>query len=59
MPKILVGEIQVHYQMTGAGPPLLFIHGIIHGLGSGSRDGEKQTGKNRWHFFSKSIRSWR
>lgn len=47
MPKITVGDIQLYYEMTGAGPPLLF----IHGLGSSSRDWEKQVA-----FFSEMYR---
>ena len=47
VPKISAGDVEVHYEMTGAGPPLLF----IHGLGSGSRDREKQVA-----FFSEMYR---
>ena len=39
VPKISVGDVQLYYGITGAGPPLLF----IHGLGSSSRDWEKQV----------------
>ncbi|MFQ5578616.1 MAG: alpha/beta fold hydrolase [Anaerolineae bacterium] len=34
MPHISIGEVQLYYEETGAGEPLLF----LHGLGSGARD---------------------
>ena len=39
MPVITLGDIQVHYEIAGAGPPLL----LIHGLGSSTRDWEFQV----------------
>lgn len=47
VPKISVGEIQLYCEMTGARPPFL----SIPGLGSGSRDWEKQVA-----FFSEMYR---
>ena len=39
MPTVLVGDIQVFYERTGAGQPIL----LIHGLGSSVRDWEFQV----------------
>ena len=39
MPTIQVNDINVNYEISGQGEPLLF----IHGLGSSCRDWEKQT----------------
>ena len=47
MPKIRVKDIELYYEDTGSGPPLL----LIHGLGSSTRDWEKQV-----PFFSKRFR---
>ena len=44
MPKLHVRDIDLYYQITGQGQPLLF----IHGLGSGARDWELQVA-----FFSR------
>lgn len=38
MPRQPIGAITLHYETAGTGPPLLF----IHGLGSSSRDWERQ-----------------
>ncbi|MFX0081706.1 MAG: alpha/beta fold hydrolase [Candidatus Hodarchaeota archaeon] len=37
MPKKLVGDIKIYYEITGEGEPLL----LIHGLGSSTRDWEE------------------
>lgn len=42
-----IGDIKLHYEITGEGEPLLF----IHGLGSSGRDWEKQIS-----FFSRHYR---
>ena len=47
MPKIRVRDIEMHYEETGQGTPLL----LIHGLGSSARDWERQV-----PFFSKEYR---
>ncbi len=39
MPKKRVGDINLYYEMTGQGPPLLF----LHGLGSSTRDWAAQV----------------
>ena len=39
MPMCTLGDIQVYYEIAGAGPPLL----LIHGLGSSARDWEFQV----------------
>ncbi len=39
MPSMKVNDIDIHYEITGHGVPLLF----IHGLGSSSRDWEAQV----------------
>ena len=39
MPMCTLGDIQVYYEITGSGPPLL----LIHGLGSSTRDWEFQV----------------
>jgi len=39
MPMCTLGDIQVYYEIAGAGPPLL----LIHGLGSSTRDWEFQV----------------
>jgi 3-oxoadipate enol-lactonase len=39
MPKVRVGDIDLYYELTGEGTPLLF----IHGLGSSSLDWQKQV----------------
>jgi len=39
MPMFNLAGIQLHYEVTGDGPPLL----LIHGLGSSCRDWEKQV----------------
>jgi pimeloyl-ACP methyl ester carboxylesterase len=39
MPKLRVGDINLYYEITGQGQPLLF----IHGLGSSARDWELQV----------------
>ena len=44
MPKLSVNNIDLHYEITGQGQPVLF----IHGLGSSARDWEYQVS-----FFSK------
>lgn len=46
MPKIQINNINLYYEVTGAGQPLLF----IHGLGSSTRDWELQVKE-----FSKSY----
>lgn len=46
MPKIHAGDIDLYYEITGTGPPLLF----IHGLGSSSTDWEFQV-----DFFAQSF----
>jgi len=40
MPNLKLPDISLYYEMTGNGPPLV----LIHGLGSSSRDWEKQVG---------------
>ena len=47
MPKIDLDGLETHYQITGQGDPLIF----IHGLGSSGRDWEQQV-----EHFSKSYR---
>jgi 3-oxoadipate enol-lactonase len=47
MPFLKVGDINLHYEVTGEGEPLL----LIHGLGSSGRDWEKQS-----DFFSRNYR---
>ncbi len=47
MPKIRVRDIEMHYEETGQGTPLL----LIHGLGSSARDWERQI-----PYFSKNYR---
>ena len=44
MPSIPIRDIDIHYEITGEGEPLL----LIHGLGSSSRDWAPQV-----HYFSK------
>jgi pimeloyl-ACP methyl ester carboxylesterase len=39
MPVAAVNQIEIHYEKTGSGPPLLF----LHGLGSSGRDWERQV----------------
>ncbi len=39
MPKKLVGDIEIYYEITGEGEPLL----LVHGLGSSTRDWEEQV----------------
>ena len=39
MPEAIAHQVSVHYEITGSGPPLLF----LHGLGSSGRDWEIQT----------------
>lgn len=39
MPEVEVDSISLHYEAVGEGPPVLF----IHGLGSSSRDWERQV----------------
>ena len=39
MPKKEVNDINIYYEITGEGEPLLF----IHGLGSSTRDWEEQV----------------
>jgi len=39
MAKMHIGDISVYYEMTGEGPPLVF----IHGLGSSTKDWERQV----------------
>ncbi len=39
MPKIVVHDVNLHYEINGQGQPLVF----IHGLGSSSRDWEYQV----------------
>jgi 3-oxoadipate enol-lactonase len=40
MPVIDLQDLMLYYEVTGNGPPLL----LIHGLGSSSRNWEKQVG---------------
>ena len=47
MPKIRIRDIEMHYEETGHGTPLL----LIHGLGSSARDWERQV-----PYFSKNYR---
>ncbi len=47
MPKIRIRDIDIHYESAGEGPSLVF----IHGLGSSTRDWEKQVA-----FFSSRYR---
>jgi len=47
MPKLQLNKIELHYEISGIGQSLLF----IHGLGSSSRDWEQQVG-----YFSKDYR---
>ena len=47
MPKIRLRDIEMYYEETGQGTPLL----LIHGLGSSARDWEKQV-----PYFSKGYR---
>lgn len=47
MPKIRVRDIEMYYEETGQGTPLL----LIHGLGSSARDWERQI-----PYFSKNYR---
>ena len=47
MPKLQLNKIELHYEISGKGQPLLF----IHGLGSSSRDWEQQVS-----YFSKDYR---
>ena len=47
MPKIRIRDIEMHYEETGQGTPLL----LIHGLGSSARDWERQV-----PYFSKNYR---
>jgi pimeloyl-ACP methyl ester carboxylesterase len=47
MPFLRIDDINLHYEITGEGEPLLF----IHGLGSSGRDWEKQI-----DFFSRRYR---
>jgi pimeloyl-ACP methyl ester carboxylesterase len=47
MPKLSVNDIDLHYEISGQGEPLLF----IHGLGSSARDWEYQVS-----FFSEQYR---
>lgn len=46
MPKKRIGDIDMYYEITGEGEPLV----LIHGLGSSSRDWERQV-----PFFSKKY----
>jgi len=39
MPKRLIGDIKIYYEITGEGEPLL----LVHGLGSSTRDWEEQV----------------
>jgi 3-oxoadipate enol-lactonase len=39
MPFIHLSDMKLHYEVNGSGPPIL----LIHGLGSSSRDWEKQV----------------
>jgi len=39
MPRLRVGDIELYYEITGKGQPIL----LIHGLGSGARDWEMQA----------------
>ena len=39
MPKRLIGDIEIYYEITGEGEPLL----LVHGLGSSTRDWEEQV----------------
>ena len=39
MARLCIGDIELHYEITGKGQPLL----LIHGLGSGARDWEMQV----------------
>jgi 3-oxoadipate enol-lactonase len=39
MPEAIVNQVSIHYEITGGGPPLLF----LHGLGSSGRDWEGQV----------------
>jgi len=39
MPEAIANQVSIHYQITGSGPPLLF----LHGLGSSGRDWENQV----------------
>jgi pimeloyl-ACP methyl ester carboxylesterase len=39
MPEAIADQVSIHYEITGSGPPLLF----LHGLGSSGRDWEIQT----------------
>ncbi|MGE5140594.1 MAG: alpha/beta fold hydrolase, partial [Rudaea sp.] len=47
MPELQIGDVNLHYEVTGEGQPLLF----IHGLGSSTRDWELQVPE-----FAKSYR---
>lgn len=46
MPRITINNIQLYYETFGEGEPILF----IHGLGSSTRDWEKQTAFFSRHF---------
>jgi 3-oxoadipate enol-lactonase len=46
MPKIIVNQIEIYYEMYGSGEPLL----LIHGLGSSLRDWEYQIPVFEKHF---------
>ncbi|MCP8323654.1 MAG: alpha/beta hydrolase [Candidatus Methylarchaceae archaeon HK02M2] len=39
MPERLIGDIEIYYEITGEGEPLL----LVHGLGSSTRDWEEQV----------------
>lgn len=45
MPHVTINGVSIHYEITGSGPPILF----LHGLGSSTRDWESQT----THFAAK------
>ncbi len=39
MPQAIANQVGIHYESTGSGPPLLF----LHGFGSSGRDWERQV----------------
>lgn len=47
MPVVRIGNIEMYYEVTGEGPPLL----LIHGLGSSTRDWECQVPEFSKHFM--------